>query len=195
MAILALRKAWRLSGIIFPLIYYFSNKITLLFVILPLLCIFITIEILRILLFKFNERLFIVFGYILKEKERKGLFTTTWFLLSIFLSAILFRKDIAITAMLFLIFGDTASAFFGLRFGRTKISGNRSLEGSLAFLITCLIIGIIAGFTKLNLSWPIIIWGGLTATITELLPIPVDDNFTIAIFSGIMMTIVSKVAG
>lgn len=195
MAVLVLRKAWRLSGIIFPLIYYFSNKITLLFVILPLLCIFITIEILRILLFKFNERLFIIFGYILKEKERKGLLTTTWFLLSIFLSAILFRKDIAITAMLFLIFGDTASAFFGLRFGRTKISGNRSLEGSLAFLITCLIIGIIAGFTKLNLSWPIIIWGGLTATITELLPLPVDDNFTIAIFSGIIMTIVSKVVG
>lgn len=190
MANIAIRKAWRLGGIIFPSIYYFTNKITTIFIILPFLCIFIIIEILRFSIFRFNERLFSIFRYILKDKERKNLLTTTWFLLSTLLAVALFRKDIAIMAILFLIFGDSASALFGLRFGHTKIIGNRSLEGSLAFFVTCIIIGIIMNFTKVSLSWLVVILGALAATIAELLPLPFDDNFTIALFSGIFMSIV-----
>jgi len=192
MARLIPRKAWRLCGIIFPLIYYFNNKIVALLIIVPILCFFIVIEILRFYIFRFNERLFIIFRYILKEKEKRNLLTTTWFLLSVLLATIFFRKDIAIAAILFLIFGDTASAFFGLRFGYKKIVGGRSLQGSLAFLFTCLIIGVILHFTKVGLAWLMVIVGALAATISELLPLPIDDNFTIALFSGIMMTIVSR---
>lgn len=177
MAILAIRKSWRFCGLIFPLVYYYSDKFITLFIILPFLCIFSVIEILRFYFFRFNERLFNIFSYVLKEKERNKLLTTTWFLLSVFLAVVLFAKDIAITAMLFLIFGDAASAFFGERFGRIRIIGNRSLEGSLAFLVTCLIIGIIINFTKVvNLSWLVIVIGALSAAVTELLPLPIDDN-------------------
>lgn len=190
---LAIRKGFRISATLFVLIYYFSNKFTTLFIILPFLCIFVAIEILRLCVFRFNERLFNIFKFILKEKERKTLLTTTWFLVSVLLTVVLFRKDIAIMAMLFLIFGDSASAFFGLRFGRTRIVGNRSLEGSLAFFLACLIIGLILNFTKINISWPVVVLGALAATIAELLPLPVDDNFTIPLFSGIIMTIMSKI--
>lgn len=193
MANLAIRKSFRISATVFALIYYFSNKITTLFTILPILCIFVFIEISRLCVFRFNERLFNIFKFILKEKERKTLLTTTWFLISTFLTVVLFRKEIAIMAMLFLIFGDTASAFFGLRFGRTKIVGQRSLEGSLAFFVTCLIIGLILNFTKVSLSWPVVIAGALAATISELLPLPVDDNFTVPLFSGAIMSIVSYI--
>lgn len=192
MANIAIRKAWRLCGIIFPLIYYFSNKITAIFILFPILCIFIIIEILRFCVFRFNERLFSIFRYILKEEERKSLLTTTWFLVSILLTVTLFRKDIAIMAILFLIFGDSVSALFGLKYGHTKIIGNRSLEGSLAFFVTCLIITIIMNFTKVGLFWPVAISGALAATIAEILPLLIDDNFTIALFSGIIMTLVYK---
>jgi dolichol kinase len=195
MAVLAIRKTWRLCGIAFPLFYYFNQRIAVIFFVLSFLGIFIIIEILRFLAPPFNERLFRIFKYILKEKEKKSLLTTTWFLLSIFLSVVLFRKDIAIAAILFLIFGDTASAFFGLRFGSRKLIGNRSLEGSLAFLLTCLTIGIIMHFTQVSLSWPVLIFGALAATLSELLPWPMDDNFTIALFSGIMMTFMWKFVG
>jgi len=190
MAILVVRKAWRILGLIFPLVYYFTNKITTLFILLPILGIFIFIEILRHFIFRFNETLFIIFRYILKEKERKKILATTWFLLSVFLSIALFKKDIAITAILFLIFGDTASGIVGSSFGRTKI-GRCSLEGSLAFFITCLIIAIFINFTKVVLSWPVVVIGALAATLIELSPW-LDDNFTVALFSGIIMTIVSR---
>jgi len=191
MAILAWRKTWRLCGIIFPLAYYFSNKSTTFLVILPFLSLFILLEVLRFFIFRLNERLFILFRYILKEKEKKSLLSTTWFLLSIFLSVILFRKDIAITAMLFLIFGDIASSVIGIYFGRTKIR-SYTLEGSLAFFVTCLILGIIIKFTRTALPWAVIVTGALAAAIIELIPV-LDDNFTIALFSGIMMSIVSKI--
>jgi dolichol kinase len=191
MAILAWRKTWRLCGIIFPLVYYFNNKSTALLVILPFLSLFIVLEVLRFFIFRLNERLFILFRYILKEKEKKSLFSTSWFLLSIFLSVILFRKDIAIAAMLFLIFGDIASSVIGIYFGRTKIR-NYTLEGSLANFVTCLIIGIIINFTQISLPWTVIVTGALAAAIIELFPL-LDDNFTITLFSGIMMSIVSKI--
>ncbi len=192
MAGLALRKSWRLCGIIFPLVYYFSNKITAIFIILPILCIFLFIELLRFRISRFNERLFAIFRYVLKEKERKSLLTTTAFLVSVFVTVVLFRKDIAITAMLFLVFADAASAVVGTYFGRRKIL-NKSLEGSLAFLVTCLLIGLLTKFTSIGLAWPVIIAGAFTATTTELLSLPLDDNFTIALSSGIVMELASRV--
>ena len=195
MALIALRKTWRICGALFPLIYYFSDRSITLFILLPFVGIFIIIEILRFYFFRFNENFFHIFRYFLKEHERKNLLSTTWSLLSTLLVVVLFAQDIAIIAMLFFIFGDAASAVFGLKFGRTKIIGNRSLEGSLAFFITCLIIATIMNFTKVNLAWPVMVIGALAATLSELLPLPLDDNFTIALFSGIIMTVVSKVLG
>lgn len=189
MDVLVARKAWRISSIIFPLVYYFTDKITALLFILPFLCIFFTIEILRHFIFRFNESLFIVFRYILKDKERKNLLAATWFLLAVSLSVVLFKKDIAVTAILFLIFGDTASAIVGSKFGRIRI-GRCSLEGSLAYLLACLIIALMINFTQIYLSWPVLVMGALAASASELLPW-LDDNFTVALFSGIIMTIVS----
>lgn len=191
MASLILRKSWRFCSIIFPLIYYFSNKSTVLWIILPILCFFIIIEIIRFSNFRFNERLFVIFRHIFKEKEKRSLLTTTWFLLSVLLTIILFKKEIAIIAILFLIFGDANASIVGTYFGHIRI-GQRSLEGSLAFFITCLIIGVIINFTQIKLSWLVVFSGALIATIIELLPLPIDDNFTIALFSSIIMTIVSK---
>lgn len=192
MARLALRKTWRICAIIFPLVYYFSNKVTAIFIILPVLCFFFFIEFLRFSFLRFNERLFVIFGYILKEKERKTLLGTTIFLVSVLLTLMLFRKEIAITAMLFLIFADSASAVVGTYFGRTKIL-NKSLEGSLAFLVTCLLIGLLTKLAGIGLAWPVIIAGAFTATVTEFLPLPVDDNFTIALSSGIVMEWASRI--
>jgi len=192
MATLGLRKSWRICGIIFPLVYYFSNKITTVFILLPILCAFLFIEFLRFRISRFNERLFVIFGYILKEKERKSLLTTTTFLLSVLATVVLFRKDISVIAMLFLIFGDASSAIVGTYFGRTKIL-NKSLEGSLAFLVTCLLIGLVTKVTNIGLPWLVIIAGAFTATITELLSLPIDDNFTIALSSGLVMELVSRV--
>lgn len=191
MAILGLRKIWRLFGLIFPASYYFGNKTLVLWVVFLSLSFFIFIEILRRINPDFNERLFIIFKLLLKEKEKNNLFSTTWFVFSVFLSVLFFKKEIAIVAMLFLIFGDIASELIGTYFGRIFI-GRRTLEGSIAFFISCLIIGMILNqFSYIKFSWLVMILGALSATLAEFFPW-LDDNFTISLFSATMMSLVSK---
>ena len=161
-----------------------------LIVILPFLSVFLLIELSRFAIPRLNKRLFIIFRYYFKETEKKRLITTTFFLVSFLITVLLFRKDIAITAMLFSIFGDAASAIVGVH-GKKKIF-NKSLEGSLAFLVTCLIIGLALTLTRIGLAPAVFISGAFFAAIIEFLPLPVDDNFTIALTAGAVMSAISK---
>ena len=190
MSKLLLRKTWRLCGIIFPLVYYFGSKTAALIGVLIFLGIFLLIEFFRFAIPKVNRRLISAFGYLFKEAEKKRLFTTTTFLISFLITVLLFRKDIAITAMLFSIFGDAASAIVGVH-GKKKIF-DKSIEGSLAFFVTCLVIGFALALTKIGLAPAVFILGAFSATIIELLPLPVDDNLTIALAAGAAMSAMSK---
>ena len=184
-----MRKTWRLCGIIFPLAYYFGSKTITLIAVLLFLCTFLLIEFLRFTIPKLNRRLISTFGYLFKEAEKKKLFTTTTFLISFLITVLLFRKDIAITAMLFSIFGDAASAIVGIH-GKKRIF-DKSIEGSLAFLVTCLVIGLALALTKIHLAPVAFILGAFSATIIELLPLHVDDNFTISLTAGAVMSAIS----
>ncbi len=68
--------------------------------------------------------------------------------------------------------------------------GETSLEGSLAFFLTCLIIGIALLFTELLIDMKVIFWGALAAAGIELAPLPLNDNFTVALISATVMTLV-----
>ena len=165
MSKLFLRKTWRLCGIIFPLAYYFGSKAITLMAVLLFLGTFLLIEFLRFTLPKLNNKLFINFRYYFKETEKNGLITTTTFLGSFLITVLLFRKDIAITAMLFSIFADAASGIVGVH-GKKKIF-DKSIEGSLAFLVTCLAIGLALALTKIRLAPAVFILGAFSATIIE----------------------------
>ena len=190
MSKLLLRKTWRLCGIIFPLAYYFGSKTVTLIAIFLFLGAFLLIELSRFAIPALNKRLITIFGYLFKETEKKRLFTTTTFLFSFLITVLLFRKDIAITAMLFSIFGDASSAIVGVH-GKNRIF-DKSIEGSLAFLVTCLVIGSVLALTKIHLAPVVFILGAFSATIIELLPLHVDDNLTIALAAGATMSVISK---
>jgi len=158
--------------------------------VLLFLCTFLLIEFLRFTIPALNKRLIIIFGHFFKEAEKKRLLTTTTFLISFLMTVLLFRKDIAITAMLFSIFGDAASAIVGVH-GKKRVL-DRSIEGSMAFLVTCLVIGSALALTKIRLAPAVFIPGAFSATIIELLPLPVDDNLTISLAAGVVMSVMSK---
>ena len=75
------------------------------------------------------------------------------------------------------------------KFGRIKIY-NKTLEGALAGFVICLMSGLII---DLNISILILTIGALSATIIELLPISIDDNLRIPLFSGTVMYAMSIV--
>jgi glycerol-3-phosphate acyltransferase PlsY len=120
-----------------------------------------------------------------REKEYKKFSSISVYIVAYFITLVIFPKAIAITAATFLIFGDTSSKFFGLAFGKHRIL-NKTLEGTLAYVGVVLISGYLL-YELLDISPIVIILGGLSAPITELLTLDMNDNFTVPIISGAIM--------
>ena len=124
-----------------------------------------------------------LFNRMLRLHELDGKLTgASYVFIGSFISVVIFPKEIAILALLFTAFGDTAAALYGRKFGRLKI-WDKTLEGSIVGLIACIIIALffpqIPNIIKFS--------GAFAAMFIELLPIKIDDNLRIPLFSGIVM--------
>lgn len=177
-----LRKSIHLSGLILPVIYLFLDKPTMLVLMGILTGFALAVELMKWLFPPFGEFFFQIFASLLRTHERKGAITgATYYLISAFLCIFLFAKTLAIVCIFFMILGDMAAALVGKKWGRTKLLGSKSLEGSAACFIVCVAIALV----QLN---PIIaIIGAFVATIVELIPVPIDDNLTVPLVSGAVM--------
>lgn len=90
-------------------------------------------------------------------------------------------QKIALGAMLVTVIGDAFSTLVGKRFGKTKLLGEKSLEGSAAFFFSAEIALLAAGFSPLT---ALLVAG--TGTVIELLPI--EDNITIPLACGAVLS-------
>ena len=182
-----LRKLFHLSSLIIPLSYFYLLKDQRLMMIVLVLLTSIS---LLIEYFRYNYRGMIrsVFQKqlreLLRDKEIEGQFTgATWMLIGFTFTVLLFEFEIAVLALLFLCIGDSVASIVGSAFPIGKI-WNKSIIGSLAGIILCAIFGII-----INNSLPptLIILGAVSAMSIEIIPIRINDNFTIPLFSGFAM--------
>ena len=80
------------------------------------------------------------------------------------------------------------ATIIGEQYGKPILS-NKSLEGSVACLVSCLLVGVLMTRISPAITPQTALAGAVTATIVELLPIPVDDNLTIPVISAGMMTL------
>ncbi len=176
-----------LVGILFPLGYHFSrSKIGPLIFIGFLLLLMIIFEVERFRKPGFNRWVFEHVKALVKESERRKPTGTTFFLTSVFFTILLFPKFVAVASLTFLALGDVSAAVVGEKWGRMKIF-NKSLEGFLAFFLTAWVSGWGLSFLYPDLTPFIIFWGSLTAALVELLPLPVDDNFSIPLLTSLVM--------
>ncbi|MFH1977952.1 MAG: hypothetical protein ABIJ92_01350 [Candidatus Aenigmatarchaeota archaeon] len=118
-----------------------------------------------------------------------------WFYFGCGIAFLLFPIGIASAACLMLAIGDSFSTMIGHKYGKHKILGKKSVEGSIAFYITALIPAVI-----LLPLIPAII-GALVAVLVELLPDIkafrtlkkkqiIDDNWLIPILSGLVIYLI-----
>ena len=102
---------------------------------------------------------------------------------------VLFPLHIAASALFFLTLGDTAAALVGQQWGRTAIMPGKTLEGTLACLITCTIVVVVMPGVHLIAG----LAGAFTATTVELFGTEtIDDNFGIPVLSAVVMWIVAS---
>lgn len=183
------RKATHMFALVIPGGYYLLSleKSTMLMIMVPIAVIMVFIDVSRLhngaLWHKVLRR---IFGRMIRAHEQAGDFTgATYILASTVATVALFSKPVAVTALVFIIVGDTFAALIGRRFGKHKFLKNKSIEGSLACLATTAIVGLLApGIT------PVVgLVGALVATIAEAAPIRVDDNVSVPLLSGLAMTL------
>ncbi|MRR08879.1 hypothetical protein EG831_02070 [bacterium] len=127
------------------------------------------------------------FGPLLRRHEISELTGATYLMLSSTVCILIYRSGAAIAAISFMVIGDAFAAVFGRRFGRPVLFG-KSLEGAAACLVGCLLVGTAivllpgSGLRPLPMAL-----GALTATLAEFAPLPLDDNITIPLLSGLAM--------
>ena len=117
------------------------------------------------------------------EKELPGQGAVLFFASAIIVLLLFPSPIISIGALCCLIFGDSASTIFGIKFGRHKLVGKRTLEGTTAGILAML------PFLLVLFPAPVAIVTAIIAGLSELLPI--NDNFTIPIAAAVTLTILS----
>ena len=184
------RKFIHLASVVIPLSYiYIINDLIVMLCILSFFVIFsFFIEILRTNHFKSSKIFLRLFGFMLRENEKKNKLTgATWVFLGALFTFILIPYPYSILALLFLSVGDTFAAIIGISFPFIKI-GNKTLSGFIAGFISSILVGICF---NLSVSIYILIFGALMASVIEIIPLPLNDNITIPLFSGSMMYFIS----
>jgi len=183
------RKFYHLVGGVGLLSLYFvlgRNQALLLYAILFIVV--LTLDIARLKLPSMNNFVYERFGSFIRNNEKKKLTGTAPYILGIGLSLYAFSADIASAAICFLAFGDVAATTIGERYGKTKI-GAKSLEGTTAFIVAGLFVGLVLlPAAGVHLLPAIIVAGAVIAAGVELIPLA-NDNFTIPIVSGAAMTL------
>jgi glycerol-3-phosphate acyltransferase PlsY len=183
--------SWRLYlrplAFILVIFYIFSDRPQALTAIGGITLFFLVLDLARLISSRINIFFFQKIKNFYRTKEHKKFSSITIFLFALFLTILIFEKNIAILAAAFLTFGDFFSKIFGLRFGRLRIF-NKTLEGSLAHFNACLISGYVL-IHYLSLPYPVYLAGAAAASLFELLPLGVDDNFSVSLLSASVMSL------
>ena len=155
----------------------------------------LAIDITRLRVPAINQYIQTHFSSFIRKNEANKLTGTAPYVLGIGLTLLLYRTDIATAAICFLAFGDVSATAVGERYGRTKISGEKSLEGTLAFVAAAVLSGVLLNFAGIHLMHGLILAGALVAAGVELLPIRVNDNLVIPVASGGAMELIARLTG
>lgn len=184
------RKALHLTGLTIPVFYViFGKTYTLTFIGLSF-AVFVALEPFRVIeewrdsikrrlgiyappeVMERIERLEVHINDITREHERNRVAAHIYFAAASFIVVYFFPENVAIGAIALATLGDALAAIIGKTFGRHRFSNGKSVEGSLAYFFTGMVI-----LTPLVGPLPALI-GSLAGTIAEFYNLPPDDNFS-----------------
>ncbi len=188
------RKVWHVSAVFiiffcWVTIPYYWLSISLLVLAWAL---FIPADILRQKNPQLNTKLTRLLRPIMRSTELNRLAGTTYLLTGVLLIALVFNADVVALSLLYLAFADPIASFIGIKYGKDKIFGHKSVQGFIAAFVVCAIT------TELYLTYHhvpehihvVSLLGGLVGALSELIPVgKVDDNFSMPVLSSIGLTI------
>jgi len=137
-----------------------------------LLCALLLMDGVRLAIPEANRLFFRGFALLASPREVTRLASSTWYLLGILLTLILFPRDIALGAILVLALADPSASYVGRRWGNRRVGGG-TVEGSLAFTLVAF------GALTFWAPWPDALVAALVTAAVEVIPWPIDDNLSV----------------
>jgi len=138
----------------------------------------------------FNVLMMKLFKPIARDHERYRVNSSTWYGTALLLIAITAPNVAGMLGILALAVGDPAAGYVGRRWGRFRIVGGKSLEGTLAFMAAALLCGLVYVGVSHHLtliSTAFLVLPAVAAVVgalTELLAIHVDDNLAVPLLTA-----------
>lgn len=125
-----------------------------------------------------------VFRAIAHPHERYQVNSSTWFATALTVLGLVFDPRLCAVGVIVLGIADPAAALVGRRWGRTRLVGQRSLEGTLTFAVVAFAaaFGVLAAYHgDTTMTARLLVAGGaaIAGAIAELFSRRVDDNFSI----------------
>jgi len=186
-----IRKTIHIGSLSIPIIYYYVHRETALLILLPMTVFSLFIDVGRHYIPFIQKQVEILFDRILRPHERKaGLLSgATYVLISALICVAIFPKLITVTAFAILIVSDSSSAIFGRKFGKHRFI-DKSLEGTIAFILTAWIVVLIspkAGPMPIEylIGAVAAVIGGIAEASSASLRM--DDNFSVPVSIGFVM--------
>jgi len=139
-----------------------------------------------------NTFLMWVFGKIAHPREAHHVNSSTWYGTSLALLGLFFPLPVCAVAVAIVAYADPSASLVGRRWGRTKLVGERSLEGTATFAI----VGTLVAFLTLRLwhaaefpplrALAVAAPAGIVGAIAELVSKKVDDNFSVPMSAAVV---------
>lgn len=145
-------------------------------------------DLLRLSNRRLNSLFFRAFGKLASPREARGIASSTWYALGIFLAVVLFPRAEAVAGILVLGYADPAAAYVGRTLGKRPFLGG-TLEGSIAFFVTS------AAVLAFRFAWPAVLVAAAAAALAERRSWPLDDNLTVPLVSAGALHVVGLLLG
>jgi len=193
-----IRKTIHFSSLSIPILYSILSRSSALSILVPLTFIALIIDFARLYHLPTGKIFEGIFGLILRPTEKsdfseparhrwKRLNGATNLLIAATVCVLIFPKFIVVTSFVILIVSDSVAAVIGRRWGRRKFLA-KSLEGSLAFLLSSILV--VLATPKIFYStgeYAIGVVAAVVGTFIEASSLPIDDNITLPIGVGAAM--------
>lgn len=194
------RKAWHMTGVLLMVVIHeLVTKETAITLLLITMLVLVVPDVLRQYSKKLNDIFIKLFHVVIRESEVHKLSGNSYLISGVLILLLVFPPPIVKLTLLFLAFADPIASLIGIRYGRDKIFGQKSLQGSLAAFLICTLVTFVFLKTNKVIAEQHILASfiaGIIGALSELLPIgKLDDNLTLPLMSATGLTLLFTLFG
>lgn len=187
------RRIWHFCGVLFiAWLYWIMSPRN--GAILAIICsgFMISFDSARLFSKRLNRFFTWLFGAVMRESERRRPTASTALMAGVTLIILVFPRPVVLLTLLFFSVADPLASYFGIRFGKDKLIGNKSLQGSAAAFVACFIVafGYYSAFDLMtDRLFIVCLLSALAGALSELVPVgKLDDNFVFPVLAASLLT-------